>query len=273
MLAAAVAVALLADLHVRVFKASAADASNRAYAAVRGLPEARLLELPVFLPDVHYGSVYLYYDQRVRRQRPAGYSTTAPRAADEVARMLEPLTCGDWTTGAGRRLDDLDVTAIALHRGLYAIPNLSDTSWLAWQSLVANGWQPLATDGVVTSFGRGSSSALPPFQEPSRDEALFCAGWYLPDARGHQMRRGHAAFWVYGAGILRLFLASPEPLPITLSVDGSPRARLTVQHLREARVGLLGARWHLVSLDTDRLPEVDGKPRGARVVAYVLPQS
>ncbi len=84
-------------------------------------PQGRLLELPVFLPDVHYGSVYLYYDQRVRRQRPAGYSTTAPRTRRRGrARRSQPLGCGDWTTGAGAQLDALGVAAITLHRGLYA---------------------------------------------------------------------------------------------------------------------------------------------------------
>jgi hypothetical protein len=29
--------------------------------------------------------------------------------------------------------------------------------------------------------------------------------------------------------------------------------------------------WHLLALDTDRLPEIGGKPRGARIVAYALP--
>ena len=78
-LAAIVAVVLLADLHVRTFHASAADTSNAAYAAVRTAPKGRLVEVPVFLPDIHYGSVYLHYEQQVLRERPLGYSTTAPR--------------------------------------------------------------------------------------------------------------------------------------------------------------------------------------------------
>ena len=76
---------LLADLHVRAFHPTAADASNKAYAAVRKAPKGRLVELPVFLPDIHYGSVYLYYEQRAQRERPLGYSTTAPVRADVVA--------------------------------------------------------------------------------------------------------------------------------------------------------------------------------------------
>jgi hypothetical protein len=273
-LAAAVAVALLADLHVRAFRASAADRENRAYAAVESAPKGSLLELPVFLPDIHYGSVYLYYDQRVRRERPAGYSTTAPRQADAVARTLQPLGCGDWTTEAPALLRQLDVSVIAVHRGLYLDnPVLADTAWLAWRGLVAHGWRPLATDGAVTTFARGSALVQPPFGEPPRTDALFCSGWYLPDTRGRQMSSSHAGLWVYGSGIVRLFLASPEPLPIRLSVDGRFHSQLTVRRLVEVRIGLSNEGWHLLALDADRLPAIGGRPRGARVVAYALPRS
>jgi hypothetical protein len=271
-LGVAVAALVLADLHVRAFHASAADTSNRAYEAVANAPKGKLLELPVFLPDVHYGSVYLYYDQRVRRKRPAGYSTTAPRSADQAARSLQPLDCGDWTTGAGSRLNTYDVSAITLHRGLYVDnPLMTDTSWFAWRGLTAHGWRPVATDGPITTFARGSSGVAPPFAEPSRDDAVFCEGWYLPDSRGRQMSRGHAALWVYGQGIVRLYLASPEPLSVQLSLDGRPHSRLTVRRLVEVRVGLPGDGWHLLALDVPQLPEIGGKPRGARIVAYSLP--
>jgi hypothetical protein len=269
-LAAAIAVVLLADLHVRAFRASAADGRNGAYDAVRARPEGRVLELPVFLPDIHYGSVYLYYAERLRRQRPGGYSTTAPQPADEVARALRPLTCGDWTTGAGDRAEALGVAAILIHRGLYrGNPFLTNTSWFAWRGLVAHGWRPLATDGPVTAFVRGESSAPPPFAEPAPGEPLFCEGWYLPDARGRQMSAGHAAVWVYGGGIVRLFVASPRRLAIRLSVDGRLHSRLVVGRLEEVRVGLSRG-WHLLALDTRRLPIVAGRPRGARIVAYAL---
>jgi hypothetical protein len=271
-LAAAIAVVLLADLHVRAFGSSAADGSNRAYAAVRPAPPGSLLELPVFLPDIHYGSVYLYYGQQVRRPRPGGYSTTAPRKADEVARALQPLGCGDWTASVAELLGRLDVSAITVHRALYRDdPALADTAWMAWRGLVAHGWRPLATDGEVTSFGRGASDAGPPFAEPSHADLLFCTGWYLSDSRGRQMSASHAGLWVYGSGIARLFLASPKPLPVELSVDGRFHSRLTVHRLVEIRIGLSSARWHLLGLDAARLPQIGGKARGARIVAYSLP--
>jgi hypothetical protein len=271
-LAAIVAIVLLADLHVRAFGASAADGENAAYDAVHDAPNGRLVELPVFLPDIHYGSVYLYYDQRVRRERPLGYSTTAPKRTDVVARHLQPLNCGDWTTGVADRLRILKVSALTLHDGLYTDnPFASNTAWMAWRGLVAHGWRPAATDGPVTTFVHGASTAKPPFPEPGRGEAVFCEGWFPPDAAGRQASSSHAALWAHGPGFARFFVMAPEPLPVTVSLDGRPHTRLVVRKLTEVRVGLTSARWYLIALDSPRLPIVRGKPRGARIVAYSLP--
>ena len=271
-LAAIVAVVLLADLHVRAFGASAADGENAAYDAVRDAPKGRLVELPVFLPDIHYGSVYLYYDQRVQRERPLGYSTTAPKRTDVVARNLEPLNCGDWTTGVADRLKILKVAALTFHDGLYTDnPFVANAAWMAWRGLVAHGWKPSATDGPVTTFVRGASTAQPPFREPRRTEALFCQGWFPPDAAGRQASSRHAALWAHGPGFARFFVIAPEPLPVTVSLDGRPHTKLVVRKLTEVRVGLSSARWYLVALDSPRLPIVRGKPRGVRIVAYSLP--
>ena len=79
-------VVLAVDLRVPVFGAVAADEPSAAYAAIRG--DGRLLELPVFRPDLHYGSVYLGYARQSPRERPQGYSTLAPPAADRLAREL-----------------------------------------------------------------------------------------------------------------------------------------------------------------------------------------
>ena len=189
-----------------------------------------------------------------------------------VARHLEPLSCGDWTTGAGARLAILKVGAITLHRGLYtANPLLENTAWLAWQGLIGHGWRPVVTDGAVTTFVRGRSSAAAPFPEPPTGDAVFCQGWFPPDQLGRQMSSSHAALWVRGPGIARFFIQSPEPIAIRVSRDGRPHSRLVVQRLREVRVGLAGERWHLIALDAGRLPEIRGKPRGARIVAYAVP--
>ena len=62
-----------------------ADEGNAVYAQIG---EGRLLERPVYVPELLEGSVYLYYSIQAPRERPLGYSTTAPPEADRVARRL-----------------------------------------------------------------------------------------------------------------------------------------------------------------------------------------
>lgn len=122
-----VALALVgADLHVRIYGASEADETNAAYSALLGEPPGRLLELPVFLPDIHYGSVYQYYDMQVLRERPLGYSTLAPVAADRLARRLRALNCGRAHDDA--LLRGLGVRYVAVHKPLFAHTTLVPAS-------------------------------------------------------------------------------------------------------------------------------------------------
>jgi hypothetical protein len=84
-----VAVAAIAvDLRVDAYSPLGADEENPVYAAVRASPPGRLVEQPVYLPDRQEGSVYLYYAMQAPRERPLGYSTTAPPEADRLARRL-----------------------------------------------------------------------------------------------------------------------------------------------------------------------------------------
>src|SRR5207247_319850 len=110
-----VAVLLLVDLRLGLFHATAADEHNRAYAALRSAPPGRLLEFPVYLPDRQEGSVYLYYAMRAPRERVAGYSTTAPPAADAILRRLNAACSRD---GLNALMDELHVRFVALHFNL-----------------------------------------------------------------------------------------------------------------------------------------------------------
>ncbi len=146
-LAAAAMVALAIDVRVPVFGAVAADRASTAYAALNGT--GRLLELPVFRPDIHFGSVYLAYARQSVRERPQGYSTTAPTAADTLARRLRALSCG-----RGEVPTELGVRFVAVHRGLYAqsrffAPGCADA---AESRLRALGWRLLARDGAISSW-------------------------------------------------------------------------------------------------------------------------
>lgn len=107
-LAAVVLVALDLRLGVTAVRPTAADEDNRAYAAVRDAPLGRVLELPVYAPDRQEASVYLYYAMRSPRERPAGYSTVAPKEAASALGELQP--CPDV-----RDLSDLGVRLLAVH--------------------------------------------------------------------------------------------------------------------------------------------------------------
>jgi hypothetical protein len=85
------------DLHISVYHAARADQDNAAYVAARHAAPGRLVDLPVFKPDINENSVYLYYDMTAQRERPTGYSTLAPLPAFRTAARLQALNCGGWT--------------------------------------------------------------------------------------------------------------------------------------------------------------------------------
>jgi hypothetical protein len=140
---------LAVDLRVPVFGAVAADRPSDAYAAMRG--PGRLLELPVFRPDVHFGSAYLGYARQSPRERPQGYSTIAPRMATRVARELRGLSCG-----RGEVPPALGIRYVTVHRGLYAQSRFFAPSCpqRAEAALRAAGWRLVARDGPVATFER-----------------------------------------------------------------------------------------------------------------------
>ena len=140
-------VVLALDVRVSVFGAVTPDRSSAAYAAIRG--DGRLFELPVFTPGTHYGSVYLAYARQSPRERPQGYSTTATRASELLARDLRGLSCG-----SGSLPPKLGVRFVAVHRGLYRqsgwfAPDCADRAETA---LRREGWTLLARDGAISSW-------------------------------------------------------------------------------------------------------------------------
>ncbi|MGB2954294.1 MAG: hypothetical protein WBB74_13015 [Gaiellaceae bacterium] len=277
-----VVAALFGDLESHLYLAAPADRANAAYTAVSDPGSGRLLELPVYRPDVHYGSIYVYYDMQALRQRPAGYSTLAPKAVDPVIRRLEPLNCGAWTRGTSALLDRLGVRYVAVHGGIFAASTLvPDTSWFAERALVRHGFRPLAHHGVLTAFVRGGWHGATPGQEPPRDWIAFCQGWYssIADDGGRPMREPLARLWVYGTGRLALRLTAAHELEARFAVDG--RTQLRVGAGRPARIALeLGPRrWHLVEVRvshmvrTPKRPEQSSRREGLRVLPLTSPSN
>ena len=244
---------LFVDLHARLYgKSAAGDPAGMVPSA-----PGRLLELPVFDPGVHYGSVYLWYDMAAERQRPGGYSTTAPRPAKAVADRLQRLNCGDWSGNMAGELQRFAVGSIALHRGLYvhnqAVPS---SGWFAARGLLTHGWKVQRTAGPVWLFERGGIGIAPSRVEPTRSRPVFCQGWFGDTGSGRYMSETHAPFWIYGTGRLRLEFAR-SPLPRRVTVDG------------RAGLDLKGRGWHLVTVDVPRLVNVEGQNNrvGLRLVS------
>ena len=236
---------LLVDLPAHVYGKSAPGDPSGAVPSAAG----RLLELPVFDPGVHYGSVYLWYDTVALRQRPGGYSTTAPKEAKTVAGRLERLNCGDWSGDMAGELNRLGVGAVALHRGLYVRnPAVPSTGWFASRGLLAHGWKVQRTAGPVWLFERGGIGIAPKRFEPARSGPIFCQGWFAQTESGRYMSETHAPFWVYGSGALQLEFA-PSPLTRRVTVDGRTGLELRAKG------------WHLVAVDVDRLVKVAGEKR------------
>jgi hypothetical protein len=237
---------LLVDLHVHVYGRSAPGDPAGAAPSAAG----RLLELPVFDPGVHYGSVYLWYDTAAQRERPNGYSTTAPKPAKSLADRLQRLNCGDWSGNLAAEVRGLGVGSIALHRGLFIRnPAVPSTGWFAARGLFGQGWRVAHTAGPVWVFERGGVGIAPTRVEPAHSRPIFCQGWFGAEAgSGRYMSETHAPFWIYGSGTLRLTFA-PSALKRRVTVDG--RESLT-----------LGKRgWHLVAVDIPHLREVPGETR------------
>jgi hypothetical protein len=146
---------LALDLDVDVYRATSADPDNAAYAALRAEPAGRVLELPVILPQRHFGSTYLYYVAQAPRERPGGYSTVAPREAEDLARRLSRLNCGYWNRGEERLMNRLGIRYATLHTGVYKdSPVVPDCRRTARRGLRAHGFRPIARDGPVTLLER-----------------------------------------------------------------------------------------------------------------------
>jgi hypothetical protein len=149
---------LFLDLRVDVYRASAADPGNVAYSALRRAPEGRLLELPVILPQRHFGSPYLYYLMQAPRERPGGYSTVAPDEAEELARRLSRLNCGHWSPGGEALLKRLGIRYVTVHDGLYVdSPVVPDCRRAARRGLRAHGFRSVARGGAVTLYEQARS--------------------------------------------------------------------------------------------------------------------
>jgi hypothetical protein len=242
------------DLIVQPLSATAADPGNEAYAALDSAPAGRVLELPVFEPGVHYGSVYDYYQLQAAREQTGGYSTLAPEKAFEFFRTHSRLNCGVWLPGDDAELEALGITRIVFHRGLYAQAHRLGVAF-AERALWDAAWHPVGSEGEVTLWAPGdgshpaSSPALPPPGPP-----VLCTGW-----RGKTMTGPEATIWVYGAGALRLQFQADAETRLRIFADGQVADQIGFTSRGVAEATLAGETWHPIVLIEST--------RGVRLVA------
>jgi len=200
------------DLVVQPLSSAAADPDNGAYLALAASPPGRVLELPLFEPGVHYGSVYDYYQLQEAREQPGGYSTLAPQPAFDFYFGHDRLSCGVWLAGDRAELARLGITRILFHRGLYAQAQRVGAAF-AEAALWDAGWHPTANGGPVTLWAPGDGShppGFPPLPPPQRP--ILCSGWH-----GHTMTDSQATIWIYGSGSVSVRLSGGRP---EVFVDG-----------------------------------------------------
>jgi hypothetical protein len=239
---AALTVLLALDLLVFPFSATAADPDNAAYAELEQAPPGRVLELPLFGPGQHYGSVYDYYRLQAPREHPTGYSTLAPEEATAFFFLFNRLSCGVWLPGDETALERLGINRFLYHRGLYTQAHRRG-AWFAWKGLEAEGIGAAASDGAVTLFAPESASTAPPIPEPPRSDPVLCTGW-----RGQTAIARDATIWVYGAGSIDLDVQVPARTLIALWVDGEVADRRVVATSGFLRAELADPSWHALLL-------------------------
>jgi hypothetical protein len=262
--AAALVLLVAADLAVFPFSASVVDQDNEAYDALRTEPEGRVLELPLFDPSIHYGSVYDYYQLQARRERPGGYSTLAPQPAFDFFFQRNRLSCGVWLPGDEATLRSNGIELIAFHLGMYAQGDVPG-AWFGWRGLTDHGFTPVAVGNEVTLFERGrAGEAAAPVREPSHARPVLCEGW-----RGRVMKERQAPIWIYGSGTLALTVASPEATTARLWVDGEIRERVSVDRVASLTSELEGERWHAIVLEVPQLLDTR-PPRGLSLSSLTL---
>jgi hypothetical protein len=236
--AGALVVLVVLDLAVQPLSATAADPGNAAYRALAAASPGRVLELPLFEPGQHFGSVYDYYQLQEPREQPGGYSTIAPKAAFDFYSPHNRLSCGVWLPGDRAELGHLGITRVLFHRGLYAQAHRRG-GWFAWRGLQETGFGPVATGGAVTLFAPGASATPPPVAEPPRFRPVLCTGW-----RGRTMLGREATIWLYGEGGLQLHLAAPKFVLVRLLADGGLVDQRRFAGNVVIGTTLAGMRWH-----------------------------
>lgn len=263
LVAAVVGLLVLGDLLVLPFRATAADPANAAYAALRARP-GRTIELPLFEPGIHYGSIYDYYQLETPRERPGGYSTLAPPAAYDFFWGLNRMNCGIVLPLDLDHLRALGVRSLAFHVGAYRQAGRA-SAWHAWRALQEAGLRAATRGGEVWLLPLAGQPGIPrqapPVPEPDRGSPILCEGW-----RGYTMKERDAPLWLYTAEDVSLTLTAPGRTAASIRVDDRPARRFEVDRRVTIEVEIDGEGWHSLVLGVPQL-FLDAKPPQGLTIA------
>jgi len=252
------------DLLVLPFRPTAADPANAAYRQLAQAAPGRVVELPLFEPGIHFGSVYHYYAMQAPRQRPGGYSTLAPFLPYSFFWAMNRLNCGAALPEDEERLRGLGVRYVLFHAGVYE-QSRKPGAWFAWRALERAGYRATARGGRVWLFPLRPDPATPvqppPVPEPDRATPVFCEGW-----RGWRMKERDAPLWIWGDRDVELELAAPERSKGLVRVDGTRLQRFEVRGSVTLVVPLEGRRWHSIVLEIPELFQGTKPPQGFELV-------
>jgi hypothetical protein len=248
---AVAALLVVGDLLVLPLHSTAADPGNAAYAAIARSGPGRIVELPLFEPGIHYGSIYHYYELQAPRERPSGYSTLAPPAAYAFFWDLNRLNCGILLGGDIGRLRALGIRRLTFHAGAFAQSGRANP-WFAWRALEQAGLRSVVRGGRVWLFPLdrfpGTPVQPPPVPEPDRTRPVFCEGW-----RGFSMKERDAPLWLYTGSRVELTLTAPGRTKALVRVDGTRLRELDVDRRVVVRIPFTTTGWHSIVLAVPQL--------------------
>jgi hypothetical protein len=236
--AAALVLALAADLLVFPLRSSEADPGNEAYAELAGSPPGRVLELPIFQRGKgQFGSVYQYYTLQAPRERPTGYAL-APEEAFVFTERFNRLECGAWLPGDREELERLGIRSLVWHGGLY---RQSETpgAWFGREGLRQSGLGVAAGDSVVSLWEPGPGPGETRVGEPERGEPFLCDGW-----EDGALALEEGALWLHGSGTAELELEAPAPTLVSVFADARAVEPVLVGDRTTITVELPTAGWH-----------------------------
>ena len=195
-------------------------------------PEGRLVEVPVFRPTSTTAA-----STSTTSSGCCASGRSATRRRHRRRPTWSPATSSPSTAATGRRALPTASGSSRPRRSPCTEASTSTTrssriqpGWPGGGSSPTGGARSRPTARSRPSCAAGRARRPPSLSRRATTRSSAQAG-SRQDELGHQMSSSHATLWVYGGGLLSLFLGSPEPLTVRIEVDGRPRSTHVLRKL------------------------------------------